>query len=190
MTTRRWLIQGLNRDQLKTYLTSYEQLEPPDKDTFYLPLRGPGERGWVQIDVPMEVPLYHFHNMAVWFEGAQDGDPTPGQVLAFDHGGTGPYWLKPARGVPMGNVLHGCRDDRSHYVFDLAQMGEVNHPKWRATPMSIKMAMMTHKVPSGWHDPDKVPLIDEHVPWRPWQLDRPGASPILVRALSWFLGKR
>jgi hypothetical protein len=190
MSTRRWLLKGFALDHLQKSLAAYETLGPRGPSVSFLPVRGPDEAGWIEVEVGPEVPLYHFLNAAVWFQGVEAGDPRPETTLLVDQEAAAPYWLKPAPELQGGSVLHGSRDDLRPFVYDLARMGEVEAEEWQTAALSIKLAMMTHQVPLAWQEPAQLRPISTHLEWRPWRLDAPRAHPLVQRVADWLLGKR
>lgn len=188
ISSRRILLQGGSFEYLAAKLTAYEALDDPGERSFTLTVRGPTPEGWLQVDVPADLPLYHFHNLALWLLGLNGEEAVPERLLIVVDG-PGGYWLKPC-GVQGGeSVLHGSHDDLRPYVYDLAGGVESQDPRLAATPMSVSLALMTQQVPLSLHQPARAPAPGGSLEFRPFILDKPGASPLMMKVLQWVFGK-
>lgn len=185
---RRILVQGLTLDRVLALLDSYQQLDDPGEVTHTLTVRGPTDGGWLQIDVPPGLEVYHLYNLAKWLEGSEPADPTPSELLVVDQGDD-PYWLKPVTADGGSSVLSGRYDDHRRLTYDLAQVGPVDDARFDAPPMSVAMALRTSGVPTAIQAPHAGPPVTHTISFRPWPLDGDGASPFVMKVLGWIFGK-
>ena len=171
-TARRFLLRGVEPAWVLGKLRSYEQLDPPGQDLFPVRIRGPGEGGFLQVDIDPGVPLYHFHNLGMWMVGLPDEDPLPSVVILQSKGPVAvDYWLVPR---DNGSVLHGRRADGSPYGYDLA--GGITLPVAEVHPPagSTRLALLNRGLPLALADDWQALPVAVEDKLRPWVLEKEG----------------
>lgn len=187
--TRRVLLKGLSVDQVTARVRAYEQLDDPGEAAVTLVVRGPTEEGWIQVDLPLDLPEFHTFNLTKWFEGDEDHPEAPEQLMLVQQGGAVAFWAKPATADGGSSVLSGRTDDRRRFAYDLAQLQMVDDARFDAPPMSVAMAMMTAGVPVRMHAATAAPEPVTRLDFTPFDVERAGASPLVTKVLGWLFGK-
>lgn len=183
-SARRILVRGVGVPRIQARLRTYEELDRPGEDRFDVALRGPSDDGWVQLDVDPGLPLYHFHNLAMWMVGLPDEDELPSAVIAQSRGPLAvDYWLVPR---DNGSVLHGRRSDGSAYAYDLAGGRVRTEPELQSMPQSARLALSNRGVPLGLVDDWERLPVSARDTLTPWLLDKPGT--LLGRVFKGLFG--
>lgn len=171
ISRRRLLVRGLTPDSVVARLRSYEDLYPGLPHAYAFRVSVPvGE--WVEVDVPVDVPLLQFHNLAKWMEG--DADTEPADDTFVQSVGEPPwgYWLVPndKPGTPDW-FLSGATDDGTPFQWDCVGLRPVDDARIRRAPMPPRLAMMTRGVHARLQDPAFEPEAHLTVPLH---LEAPG----------------
>lgn len=107
----------------------------------------PAVDGWYEVIVPLDVPLWHFHNLGKWFEDAAPYPDKPNNVITVSDGdGDAAYFLVPTGEKKWDRYLVGATAKASTFQYDCMTAKVLDDPRLRvvSTP---GLAMMSRNVP-------------------------------------------
>lgn len=155
MTTpqrRRILVLGLEPGAVRDRTAAYNELYQGDHPYTFTISESVG--GWVQVEVPVDLSVAHFHNLAKWFEGDSEDAPAE-DVLTLSHGDPPwAYWLVPCKHESADWFLTGADAEGRTFQWDCISMRAVDDPHLQRAPMGQRLALMTRKVHASLHKPD------------------------------------
>lgn len=173
---RRLLVAGIDLEDLLARIEAYGELDPSGREEVSFTLREPCG-GWVQVDLPVSMDLWHFHNIGKWIEGGDnDFDPPRDFLLLSEGEGLWGYWLtRPPEGESW---LSGATQDAKPIQVEVASGAVVDEARRRVPHATPRLAMMSRGVPLALQQPtDGTPPIAVQ------KTIRVGASP----AVDWRL---
>lgn len=202
---RRLLVAGTDLEDILARIEAYGALDPGGAREVSFSLRGPcGD--WVQVDLPAEMDLWHFHNLGKWIEGGDDDFAPPRDFLLLSEGeGAWGYWLtRPPAG---DSWLSGATQAAKPIQVEVASGRVVDEAKRRVPHATPRLAMMSRGVHPALHAPtaDAPPVVLQktirvgEAPPTQWRLPRgarvedgfartPDEAPALTRAARRFFG--
>lgn len=177
---RRMLIHGesehgvLNRLQTIAEVLSVADLT--DRSTWGFAVRE-ARGGWIQLDVPPDLPIWHLHNLTRGFLQ----DPTPPTVILTSAGPDDwDYWLTRSAMPERLYLLAGATGTGMPFQVDIDLGRLFDHPDVRIPPLPTKIALLTRGVHGALLDEDNdVPISHRFeltlpdVPDTPWVIPPP-----------------
>lgn len=153
---RRILVRAPGSSAVRDRVGAYAELYPGGPDAYAIRVAEP-MGGWVQVEIPPELPLVHFHNLAKWLEGDAE-DPGTDDVVTISHGDAPwEYWLVPCKDERADWFLTGADGEGRPFQWDCIAQKAVDDPRLQRAPMGTRLALMTRKVHAGLHRPDAAP---------------------------------
>ena len=107
----------------------------------------PATDGWFEVIFPLDAPLWHFHNLAKWFEDAAPWPDKPNNVVTLSDGeGDWSYFLVPPAERKWDRYLTGATAACRAFQYDCATGKLLDDPRLSmlTTP---GLAMMSRNVP-------------------------------------------
>lgn len=159
---RRILVKGPTAAIMGDRVRGYGALYPGGPGAYAIRITEP-VGGWAQVEVPADLPLVHFHNLAKWFEG--DAAETGAEdVVTLSHGQPPwEYWLVPCKDSRTDWFLSGANGEGRTFQWDCTRRCAVDDPGLQRSPMGSRLAMMTRGVPAGLHPADASPPRVEEI---------------------------
>lgn len=144
-TSRRILIHPGQPEKVVPLAQEYQKVVRPEVPC-RLRIRPPVE-GWFEVIFPVDAPLWHFHNVAKWFEDATPYPEKPESVIAVSEGdGDWGYFLVPTGERKWDRYLAGATAAARPFQYDCMTGKLLDDPRLMmiTTP---PLAMMARNVP-------------------------------------------
>lgn len=185
---RRLLLRGASVPWIEDHLRSYAALGVSEGDPCPVEVEVADPSGWRALRVGPALPTFHLYNLGVWMLGQLDEEGGPSALFIVEEGESG-RWLRPS-GKPGGeSLLVGCDDDRRPVIYDLARAAFHDDPRYRATPMSTPMALLTAGVPPSLHRAAPRGEAEASLSVTGWALGD-GHPTLVARVAAWLVGLR
>lgn len=184
-TARRMLLAKSSVEATLASLLGYQGLQQRPASKAQIELRVAA--GWVELRFPVEAPVYHFHNLAVWLADTPDAEQKPSDVIVLSEGeGDWAYWLVPG---PESDRLTGATALGRPFQVDVPIGRTVDNVKDRRAPMATGLMYLTRAVPPGLqHALSGAPVATYSLPLdaeaTPWAILPTGGG----SALGWLKG--
>ena len=149
---RRILVRGVTPELVTERVRTFDKLYPDEGGAFPITVSEALE-DWLSVEVPVDLPLAEFLNLAKWMEGdATTASAT--DVVVLSHGdGPDEFWLVPQQLPGPDWFLTGSAAAGTPFQWDCVGRRTVDDPRLQRAPMGPRLALTTRRVPEGWHAP-------------------------------------
>jgi hypothetical protein len=150
---RRILVRGMTPQQVTERVQAFDKLYPDEGGSFPVAVSVALD-DWLSVEVPLDLPLAEFLNLAKWMEG-DAVTASAGDVVVLSHGdGPDAFWLVPQPPPGPDWFLTGSAAAGTPFQWDCVGRRTVDDPRLQRAPMGARLALMTRRVPAGLHAPD------------------------------------
>lgn len=185
---RRLLFRGGSVSWIEAHLRSYAALGEAEGDSYPVEVEAADPSGWRAVRVGPALPTFHLYNLGVWMLGQLDEEGGPSALFIVEEGESR-RWLRPSGKAGGESLLVGCDDDRKPVLYDLARAALHDDPRYRTTPMSTAMALLTAGVPPALHRAEPGRAIEATLTVTGWALGD-GHPSLVARLSAWLAGVR